>query len=694
MDSLKMTPQNASSAEDTWPNKTKCISRGTLVNKLNYINFSDRTVLVNFKHEKYDTLISFQVKPLPCAGERLECIWTETPDPGTIRAHVFQNLFIYDGHRCIVVDPKMVIVDEQGISMLLPEACHEITCRKMKRHPCQGIRVQISQHGVMYNGTLVDVSPASLCAHVTTDSQQSFQWLNNELPVNLQLYSGQNLLYSGDCRVVRQNCNLSKGVFVLTPINTCFQRFKPKRFRSSRHRLTPSPNMVFRHPLTGTVVNLKVQDLSGSGFSVEEHEADSLLFAGLLIPELELQFSQRFCIKCQAQVVYRASSSGDNGGTVRCGMTILNMDMNDQVSLLSLLQQTENRGTYIDTTVDMDALWNFFFETGFIYPTKYAYFQANKDEIKRTYERLYNQNPSIARHFIYQKKGHILGHMAMVRFYENSWMIHHHAASKTESMKAGLEVLKQISHYVNDLHHLSSAHLRFVYCYFRPENKFPNRIFGGFSHQLNDLQGCSLDRFAYFHYRKGEPGACSMPESWALTEIRPQDYAEMNSFYSFTSGGLMMEAFDLHSAPAVPDRLSREYQLLGLKKEKRIYSLLDTGELKAVIIADITDIGFNMANLTNCTTVIILDETTPHSILESALARVSEEYEQREMPVLVYPATYAGTHALPVEKSYTLWVMNLQYLDQYFLFCDTFFRSDQKLPTADATGGDNRTCHP
>jgi len=281
-----------------------------------------------------------------------------------------------------------------------------------------------------------------------------------------------------------------------------------------------------------------------------------------------------------------------------------------------------------------------------------------------------------------------------VRFYENSWMIHHHAASKTESMKAGLEVLKQISHYVNDLHHLSSAHLSFVYCYFRPENKFPNRIFGGFSHQLNDLQGCSLDTFAYFHYRKGAPDACSLPESWALTEIRPQDYAEMNSFYSFCSGGLMMEAFDLHSAPAVPDQLSREYRRLGLKKEKRIYSLLDAGELKAVIISDITDIGFNMANLTNCTTVIVLDETTPRTVLESALACVSEEYEQQEMPVLVYPAAYAGRHSLPVEKSYTLWVMNLQYLDQYFLFCDTFFRSDQKHPTADVNGADNRTCHP
>jgi hypothetical protein len=418
-----------------------------------------------------------------------------------------------------------------------------------------------------------------------------------------------------------------------------------------------------------------------------------MLFAGLLIPELELQFSRNCHMKCQAQVIHRTYVTGEGEDVVLSGLAILNMDMNDHVSLMSLLQQTENRDSYINAAVDMDALWSFFFETGFIYPSKYVFIHVNKGEIKKTYEKLYTNNPSIARHFTYQKKGNILGHMAMVRFYENAWMIHHHAASKSESMKAGFEVLKQISHYVNELHHLSSAHLKYVYCYFRPENKFPNRIFGGFSKQLNDRQGCSLDSFAYFHYRKTVPSAASLPVPWVLTEIRPEDYAELKSFYSFTSGGLMTEAFELHSAKALPDALAHEYQRLGFKKERHIYSLLEADELKAIIIADVTDIGFNMANLTNCTTVIILDEMTPRFCVESALAQVSEGYEHQEMPVLMYPVAYAEKHSLPVEKSYTLWVMNLQYLDHYFMFCDNFFRSVQKPFAAGLADDGTRACY-
>jgi len=693
MDSLNNIPQNASSADGACQDHQKSICKEKLVNKLNFINFSDRTVLVNFKHSKYATTLSLQAKPLPCAGERLECVWSTPPAAEILRTHTFLNLFINDGHTCLLVNPKMVIVDEQGVCMLLPDECHEIKSRIMDRHPCQGIQVQFSQNSAVYSGTLVDVSPVSVRTHVTARPQQSFEWLNFAIPVNLQLYSEQEILYSGECTLVRKNFDQTTGFFVLTPVNTNFQRFKPKRYRSSRHRLTPSPNMVFIHPLTGKTVNLKIIDISGSGFSVEESVRGSMLFAGLLIPELELQFSHSCHMKCQAQVVHRTYGTGEDKDVVIYGLAILNMDMNDHVSLMSLLHQTKNRDSYIDAAVDMDALWSFFFDSGFIYPSKYAFFQSNKLEIKSTFEKLYNHNPSIARHFIYQKKGNILGHMAMLRFYENSWLIHHHAASKTESMKAGLVVLKQISSYLNDLYHLHSAHLNFIFYYFRPENKFPNRIFGGFAKQLNDPQGCSLDTFAYFHYRKTVPSATSLPAPWALTEIRPEDYAELKSYYGFTSGGLLMEAFDLHSAPAVPGELAQEYQRLGFKKEKRLYSLLEDSELKAIIIADVTDIGFNMSNLTNCTTVIILDELTPRLCVESALATVSEEYEHEEMPVLIYPAAYVANNSLPIDKLYTLCIMNLQYTDLFLKFCDEIFQPLKNRPEPVTAGAARKAFH-
>ena len=658
------------------PEKPKSIPKRFLVNKLNFLNFQDRTILVNLIHKKYGSLLSIPAKPLPCAGERLDCVWRETADPWIINSHSFQNLFITDGKKCLLVDPELISIDENGISLLLPETCCESLSRKTKRQSCEGVEVQFIQNSAILRGSLLDCSPVSFRVQVTVPSAHAFQWINFNSPVNLQLHVNNEFLYSGECRIIRQTFNQTSGIFVLSPVHDRIQRYKPKKFRSTRYALIPAPNVVFVHPFTGRTSNLKTIDLSGSGFSVEESAANSMLFAGMIIPKLELNFAQSFRIKCRAQVVYRNTSiNGEKEGLVKCGLAILDMDMEDHVRLSSLLHQVDNKNSYVCTSVDMDALWNFFFETGFIYPEKYAFFQTNKLEVKRLYEKLYNHNTGIARHFIHQEKGTIHGHISMVRCYENSWLIHHHAASKKESMKAGIMVLKQVSCYANDLHHLQSAQLKYLFSYYRPDNKFPNRVFGGFACELNDPRGMSLDKFAYFHYRQIKVNQGLLNGTWALTETRPEDFEELKQFYGHVSGGLMIDAFDLQPGVVPPDELAKEYQRLGFRKEKHLYSLLEGGELKALILANITDIGLNMTNLTNCVTVIIIDESIPRLFIESALSQVAEEYEHLEMPVLMYPVSYVESVSLPFEKIYTLCILNLEYLDQYFKFCDSFFRS-------------------
>ena len=115
--------------------------------------------------------------------------------------------------------------------------------------------------------------------------------------------------------------------------------------------------------------------------------------------------------------------------------------------MLAMLHQVQDKNSYICNDLDLDALWDFLFETGFIYPKKYALIHNSKEQIKQTYEKLYTRSPEIARHFVYQDNGVILGHMAMLRFWQNSWLIHHHAARKSALNKAGLIVLDQIGRF-------------------------------------------------------------------------------------------------------------------------------------------------------------------------------------------------------------------------------------------------------
>uniref|UniRef100_C6E958 Type IV pilus assembly PilZ n=1 Tax=Geobacter sp. (strain M21) TaxID=443144 RepID=C6E958_GEOSM len=677
---LELVPasgKESAEEQDSQADSGRSVSKSHLVNRLNFLNFQDQTVLVSLRHEVYDDAISLRARPLPCAGERLDLVWAEIPSlKQLLKTYRFEYLLIADGRKYLVVNSELLTINEEGLSLLLPAACREFQARKIKRHPAREISVQLIQHGVTFDCQLVDYTPVSVRATGSLRSAEVLMWVNTESPVHLRLVRDGEVIYSGNFAIHSRQLSGKSCSFVLRQLNSNIQRYRTKKYRNARQQLVPSPNIVFEHPLIDKRVNLKMADISGTGFAVDEGEGDSVLMAGMMLPDLKISFAHGFNLKCLAQVVSRNAAGGEEG-SVRCGLAILDMEIHDHVKLLSILHQVANRKSYVSAEVDLDELWDFFFETGFIYPGKYAHFQANKESIKETYAKLYTHNPQIARHFIYLDRGVILGHLAVVRFYPNSWLIHHHAARKSVSIKAGLAVLDQVSRYLNELESFAFAHLRYVYCYYRPDNKFPSRVFGGFAKKHEDQSSCSLDLFSYaFHHGTGE--RAGLPEPWEFGNSSRFDVAELARFYRHVSGGVMMQAFELYPGGADPEELAREYRALGFRKELHLYSLRKQGSLKAFFLVNRTDAGFNMAELTNCVTVMVLDEKVPFGFIDSCLEEIGRHYEGNEMPVLTYPFSYVERNSLPYDKVYLLWVLDLQHSDAYLEYCEGLFRTGKK----------------
>ena len=92
-------------------------------------------------------------------------------------------------------------------------------------------------------------------------------------------------------------------------------------------------------------------------------------------------------------------------------------------------------------------------------------------------------------------------------------------------------------------------------------------------------------------------------------------------------------------------------------------------------MVNISDVGLNLSDLTNCINFIVLDsEDLPQDIFYSALSMLSTKYEQTEMPVLLYPVSYADSHEIEYEKESTLWALNLQCFDAYLKFTSRLLR--------------------
>jgi hypothetical protein len=639
-----------------------------LINKINHINFKEGTILLNFKHEKYKRTISRYVKPQPCQGDRLDCFWAETTGLHPIlKSYKFENFLIDDGKNLLLVKPELKSINKTGLSFKIPDTYREVKNRRIKRHSCKDINVKLLQNSVLYNGSLTDFNAVSFRIDISTNDLQAIQWINCESKVNVIFDKKGEVFYSGECRILKEIKNKNKRSYILEPINYQIQRFKSIEYRSKRQKLLPSPDIVFIHPFTDKTIDLKIVDLSGSGFSVEEDDDNTVLLPGMIIPDLEISFASNIGIKCKAQVIYRnIENKSEKRGLVKCGVAILDIKLEDHMNLLAILNKVEDSDLYICNKVDLDDLWDFFFETGLISSKKYENLQAQKEQLKNTYEKLYTNHPDFARHFIYQDKGVILAHAAMLRLYEKTWLMHHHA-SRLSSIKSRFSLLAKVARFTCDSYRLSSMHMDYLVSYYQATNKFSSLVFNGVAKSINDPKGCSLDTFAGLHYRRTVEDELNMQPPWRLTKTLPEDLEELASYYQGESGGLMIQALDLEPGAIDQVNLTREYQKMGFTSIRHVLSLKKYDSLRAIIVLNISDVGINLEDLTNCIKIIVIDpDDLPKNTLYLTLSLLLKKIARNEMSVLIYPSEYAKDHFIQYEKLLNLWILNTQYSDKYY----------------------------
>ncbi len=670
----QLKPITENSSEKLKSEEWNEIRRDRLINSLNRINFRDEEITLNFRHTKYNTIISIPAKPQPCSGTFFHCFLSDSEfSDHELQSYSFEHFYFTDGLKKVFVEAELKERSVDKIKFILPETCVEIGSRKIRRHKCNSITAQLSQDGLVLEGILDNFSAVSFSVTISPGCENDLQHIEQNSTFHLILKKDAVVCYSGACEASRLSSSADSFTIVLRPTKNLIQRFKSKKYRSLRQKLLPMPSIIFNHPLIGKKIILKTYDISGAGFSVEEDPENSTLIPGMIIPELGIELMNNIELSFQAQVIYR---SVDEVGKIKCGFAFLDLSIKDQVSLSSLLHQAWNKKAYVSTKVDVDQLWDFFFETNFIYPEKYAFIHENKAEFKKIYKKLYEDNPEFAINFMYKDKGAVHAHMSMFRFYNKTWIINHHAADSRKSNKGGLIVLEQISRYINEFHLFNSAVMNYVTCYFRPENKFPNLIFGGVAKKTADKSSCSIDQFAYMLVNKKYLDG-HLARKWSLMETRPADIKTLQCFYENISGGLSLQALDL-----LPDKIGNEEELnniygkYGFKRNKVLYSLKIRDELIAIFMVNISDIGLNLSDLMNCIHIFILEtHNFPSDILHAALSEISSYYDNDNIPVLIFPSSYTDNNSISINKKYNFWVLDVHKIgDRYYSYLDKLIR--------------------
>ncbi len=656
------------------PANIKILHHSQLVNLVNFNNFFEKDVFLVFSHPRSKELLLFPVKPSPVQNDRVDCLLERSQGSPAIPQDARLVCFLIDEGRSVVIaKPEDIRLEEDHLLLKIPLKGVEVASRKNRRFVCQSIRAHFFQDGFSCRGRLNEFSITSLRMLISEAELAQWNWINPDKPLTIQLSTEEGeVVYSGRATLLKEWDQQRDRVVVLQLLEDGFERVKKRELRTDRFRLSPPPNIIFQHPLIKKLIKFPAQDISITGFSVEQEETENAnLIPGLILPEIKIEFPDLSCLKCRGQIIYRKQVQGTR---VQFGFFILDISTEDHLRLSSLLNKTVNQNVEMGGPIDFESLWSLFFRSGFIYPQKYQQILKNKQHLPEIYKNVYMNHPEIARHFTYQEHGEIQGHIGMLRVYENAWMIHHYAADpEFRYKKVGLTLLYQLHRYINDSLNLTQSRMKYIICYFQSTNKFSNLIFGGAVRKIKNQAAISQDGLAFLNYPsyiRPEP----LPDPWVIEKAEPEDMERLAEFYQDYSGGLLLEALDLKPSRIGVDTLSQSYTRAGLYRERDVLALRRNKDLYLVLSITRTNMGLNLSELTNSASLFILDhQHLPFDVFLKVLTWLGSHYPVQQMPIMVLPSDYLKNNNFPYDRIYNLWVLDTEMADLYAQYLQNVF---------------------
>ena len=166
-----------------------------------------------------------------------------------LKTYEFESILLKDKQWDLELGLDLVELNEEFIRFRIPEVYSQLISKKILRVPCHGIRAQMFQNSVIFDGTLIDFCATEFSIKTRLEPPQTSQWLNPNVTVNILLSREAETLFSGECKIVKETSNGNTIDFLLKPTNQNIQRFKTKKIQKHPRRYHPCPHHPFHTPI-------------------------------------------------------------------------------------------------------------------------------------------------------------------------------------------------------------------------------------------------------------------------------------------------------------------------------------------------------------------------------------------------------------------------------------------------------------
>lgn len=527
-----------------------------------------------------------------------------------------------------------------------------------------------------HNIQLVNYSQSSIA--LMFDRQQGLA-LPGDIIESLQVFQEEKLVFKNSGKITRVDLKhnfqeLASGYLAIIRFDDQVKSDKPNEERRKPNRVSLLEQSAFlegNHPLfSNGKISGNIVDISHSGLSFLATNINAPMLPGMIFNNVEVQLPLHPRFKVCFEVVSCQTNEVDGTLRYRVGAAIHNLEA-EGLKFINQTIQTRLKKNLIDAaSEDYDKLWEFFFETGFVYSDKRKQLQDHAKDLFETYTKLLSGNSPILKKVLYKENGEIKGHVSGIRFFDNTWLIQHLNALKSEtSASAAKQVMDSISDFFLDERANRKVGTSYMTCYYRPDNLFPSIVFGEIKNYVNNKNICDFFKLGFCLL--GDIAPALENSEVRVMEAGISDCRSLESLLIEQGSSELIRIEGLSSEKITNIAVAKEFEKIGLYRKRRLFKAIAKNGDEAFAICNYSSPGLNLSELTNSFRIFY---SNPEGKLNFDLADeiskiVIKSYQETRMssPILLVSANDTVPRQFLLKKSYNYWYYNTNYMDQFKL---------------------------
>jgi hypothetical protein len=190
----------------------------------------------------------------------------------------------------------------------------------------------------------------------------------------------------------------------------------------------------------------------------------------------------------------------------------------------------------------------------------------------------------VSKTFLCHHEGKLLGHVSVIKSYDATWSIQHLATSSSEGAGAFGRLLNlAVAEYFQQ-----HPEIEWFKLYYRPANKWPDRVFGNFARRLNGDERSDLRVFSYMTRATSGDDFDFDSTGYATRSVRSKDVGYIESCLLQAKRPIDVRAMDLQFPDLSLEHVAREYHHVGLERRREAIVAERNGKIGGFALLEIS----------------------------------------------------------------------------------------------------------